>query len=124
MADCVPFFLPGQAPTCHTSSAVVGQRFVRITGASVEGNTRVGAVVAAAGDTFGVAARDAGIGEKVTVYKAGAIVPVEAAAAIAAGQEVETNNIGQAVVLAAGKARGKATDDIANGSTGPIELYQ
>lgn len=123
MADCVPFFLPGQAPTCHANAAVVGQRFVAIVGASVEGNFRVG-VPAAGGDTFGVAARDTAAGDKVVVYKAGAIVPVEAAAALAAGNEIQVNALGQAILLAAGKARGKCCDDIANGSTGPIELYQ
>lgn len=122
MADCVPFFLPGQAMTCHANAAVVGQRFVSIAGPSVEGNFRVGPP-AAAGQTLGVAAFDAAAGNKVGVYGPGAVVPVEAAAAIAAGQQVEVNALGQVVPLAAGLARGKALDDVANGSTGPIQVY-
>lgn len=122
MADCIPFWDDADEITCHANVALTGQRFVNIVGPTVEGNPLVG-LPAAGGITFGVAGRDVAAGDKVLVYTANLVVPVEAAAAIAAGQEVEVNALGQVIPLAAGRARGRALDDAANGSTAMIRIY-
>lgn len=122
MADCIPFWDDADEITCHANVALTGQRFATIVGPTVEGNPLIGLPVAG-GDTFVVVGRDVAAGDKVIGYGANLVVPVETAAAIAAGEEVEVNALGQVIPLAAGKARGKALDDAANGSTAMIRIY-
>lgn len=121
--DCIPLFDPGATPTGSPSAAVTGKRFVKITGAMQSGLMRIGP--AAAGDrAIGVAARDAAIGEPVAVYgNPGQIVPVKVGAgALTAGQDVQSDGTGQAIVLGAGVRLGTIVDDAAAGADGFVKL--
>lgn len=123
MPDTTPKWTPGESVTCHVEADVIGGRFVDISGPRVEGNIQV-SPAGAAGNAFGVAARDKVAGVKVMVYCApGQIVPVRAGEAIAAGEEIEVGAAGVAMVLAAGVAVARAVDDAANGADCLVKLY-
>lgn len=126
------FYKPGQDLPCHAATAVVGKRCVMITGnrqsgpglsATAEGgNYQVGPATAA-GRILGVAAHDAGIGEKVAVLRSG-VVPITAGAGIAAFAEVEVGTAGQVITKSAGIAVGVCLTGAANGADAEIALYE
>lgn len=129
---CMPFYEPGQRVTCHAGAAVTGKRFVIITAtrqsgpavsdATNGGNYVVGPATAGV-RAFGVAEHDAALNKKVNVITTGAIVPVTAGGAIAAGAEVEVDAQGRAITLASGKAVGMAcTTGVANADV-EVKLY-
>lgn len=121
--ECIPLFSPGSTPTCSPSAAVSGKRFVKVSGARVADLVRIAPCVA--GDrAFGVAARDAAIGEPVHVWAhPGDIVPVKVGAgALTAGQDVQSDATGQAIVLGAGVRLGTIVDDAAAGADGLVQL--
>ena len=120
--DVTPYHFPGDSITCHAEAAVVGGRFVDVTGPRVDGNYQVSHATAAA-KAIGVASRDKAIGEKVMVFGGpGTIIDVQAGAALTAGDRIQVGANGTAAVLAAGVEVGVAMDDIANGAHGPIRL--
>ena len=130
--ECLPFKESGSAVTAKATAAVTGKRFVKISGDRTGGpslSTDVENVYqvapAAAGDrAIGVAGWDAATGELVKIYtKPGIIVPVTAGAALTAGQEVQSDATGQAIVLAAGKALGIVMSAAASGADAEIKLY-
>jgi hypothetical protein len=123
---------PAADVTGQATAAVVGCRFLRISaartnrfnvlGATGDGNNYRVAHAAAGGPCFGVSKYDQPtIGGKVGVARGG-IVTVLAAAALTAGQEVQSDANGSAIVLAAGKSLGYAVDDAANGALAEIAL--
>lgn len=118
--ETIPYWQPGDTPTCHAKAAVTGKRFVAISGPRVGGNPQVSPAGAGV-KVFGVAGRDAAAGTKVIAHTEG-IVPVTAGAALTAGQEVQSDATGQAIVLAAGKPAGSVVDDVALGADAPIQL--
>lgn len=105
--ECIPLFEPGGHITGDASAAVTGKRFVKISGNAESapdalasnadgGNIRV-AHADAGGRAFGVAAHDAATNGKVTIIRGpGFVVPVYAAAAIAAFEEVKVGANGKA----------------------------
>lgn len=123
--DCIPFYEPGSRLTGEATAAVVGKHFVAISGDRVEGENSISiAPPAAAGRVFGVAAWTAAAGERVTILRgSGFVVPVTAAAAIAAFGEVEVDATGAVVPLAAGTAVGFAVTGAADGEDAQIALY-
>lgn len=113
--DCTPFWDEGDTLTCHASAAVIGCRFVSISGARVDGNPAV-AHTGAGLDPFGVAARDKAIGEKVMVHRDRTIVvPVEVGVTpVVAGGLVMSDAVGRCVPYVAGAGvfvAGRALDD-------------
>lgn len=122
MADCSPFFLPGQDHTCHADAAVIGCRLVSIKPAvnEVDSMPRIQHTGAAA-RAYGVAARDKAVGEKVMVFRSG-VVPIETAGVIAHGAGVEAAADGKIVTLAAGVRVGTCLADAANGAQAKIAL--
>ncbi len=104
MPESIPKHRPGVAITHHAAAAIVGARFVSLTGAEPVGGTPVVAPSGAAARTVeGVSAQDAAAGEKVGVHNAeGQHIPVEAGAALVAGNLVAPGAGGVAVVAAAG----------------------
>lgn len=133
--ECIPFYEPGKYPTVHANVALTGKRFCAIVAnrqsgpglsATAEGSNLVAGLPTAAGRVFGVVAHDAAIGTKVLCYRgSGLIVPVSAAAAITAFQEVEVNGSGQVVPKSSGVAVGFAVTGAAGGGAdAEIALYQ
>lgn len=122
--DCIPFYLPGSDITGHVTAAVTGKRFVRISGnRSADGNVSI-APPAAGGRVFGVARWTGAAGAKVGVItQPGAIVPVFAAAAVAADQEVQVDATGAVIPLAGGVAVGRAVTAALINTDAQIELY-
>jgi hypothetical protein len=120
----LPIYKPADEVTGHVTSAVLGKHFVKISGnRSADGNISI-APPSAAGRTFGVAAFDGGIGDKVTVHHSpGMIVPVVAAGNITAFAEVEVDATGAVVTLAAGVARGYVVTGATNGGDAQVCLY-
>ena len=122
----VPFWDEGNTFTGHASTAVTGKRFVSISGARVDGNPRVAhAAGSATVRAVGVAAYDAASGAKVTVYSGpGIVMPVTAAGAITAGQDVYSDAQGRATATQPTGARpaGVALDDAADGTDAVIKL--
>lgn len=121
--ECMPFYEPGRRITCHATAAVIGKRLVAISGnRQADGSISV-ATSAAASRAFGVATYDAAAGEKVGVIRgSGFVVPVTAAAALTANQQVEVGAAGQAAVLAAGIAVGIVVTGAAAGADAQIAL--
>lgn len=99
MADMVPFHFPAQTLTCHAGAAVTGRRFVNVTGAPTDDCPTVEHAVNS--DAIGVAAQDAAVGDKVTVFTVGHL-ELEAGAAVAAGAKVTADATGRAIVATAG----------------------
>lgn len=124
MTDCTPLWDEGDTLTCHAAAAVIGCRFVSCTTGRTEGNPTV-QHTAAGGDVFGVAARDKNLGEKVMVHRSRDIIaPVEAGAALTAGQLVQSDAVGRAIPYVAGAGvivAGRALDDCPNGGFAVID---
>lgn len=124
MPDCVPFFEPGQDPTCVAAGAITGCRLVRIkTGVNALNDLAQVETVAgmAAGKCYGVAARDKLDGETVMVYRRG-VVPILCSGAIAHGVHVEVDAQGRVVPLAAGVDVGTCMQDAADATFAKIAL--
>jgi hypothetical protein len=117
----VPFYSEGKEFTCHAQTAVTGKRFVAVTGNAVGERPQVGHA-AAGGRVLGVAGFDAAPGEGVTVYRSPNVMPVRAGAALTAGQRVQSDATGQAIVLAAGVEAGIVLADAASGADAKIAL--
>lgn len=119
--DVTPYHLPGDTVTGHAEAAVIGGRFVAITGPRVGGNYQVSHAAAGA-RSVGVAARDTAAGAKVMLFGGpGTVVDVTAATALTAGNDVVVGADGQATT-GAGVIVGVAMDDVAAGAAGPIRL--
>ncbi len=123
MPESIPKFKPGAAVTGHAAVDLVGARFVAVVGEPVGGNTQVGAP-AAGGRVFGVTATDAPAGSKVGVHESdGQIVPVEAGAALAAGNLVTPTATGAAAVAGVGAhIAGQVTQGAALGAQALVKL--
>lgn len=123
MATSEPAFRPGESPTAHAAGAITGATFVKPS--STNSNNTFGVVVCTAGArAIGVAAADAASGARVVVWAgAGTITEVTCAANLTAGQEVESDASGQAIVLASGKALGQCVADATSGAKAMIRLY-
>lgn len=121
MPDVVPFQSPADTITGHCNVALTGGRFVAVVGVQqADGPWTIG-LPAAGGDSIGVILRDGAIGDRVPVSSEG-IVPVVAGVALAAGQMVQTDAAGAAIVLAAGQKLGRVMTDTAPGALAPIKL--
>lgn len=131
--ECTPLKEPGSKFTAKASATVTGKRFVKISGNRTGGGlaglgTDLANVyqVAPAGSgerAIGVADKDAASGSLVGVYAGpGIIVPVNAGAALTAGEEVQSNATGQAIPLAAGKALGVVLTGASSGADAEIKL--
>lgn len=124
----VPFWDEAESLTCHASGAVTGKRFVTINGARVDGNPRVGHVAQGANTKkpAGVSGYSVVDGAKVTVYtKPGLVMPVTAAVAITAGDDVYSDATGKATNVSPGagaRPAGTAWDDAAIGVDCPVKL--
>lgn len=114
-------YTPGQDITCKATVQVIGARFVSLSTNGTKPNPNIKPSVAAA-KPFGVAAHDCAVDSFVVVRKGG-VNQVLAGAALTAGQEVEADATGKAIVLAAGKAAGRVVYDAANGTLAEIDLY-
>lgn len=130
--ECIPFYEPGGRITGHAEAALSGKRFVRISGnrqsgpglalTAQGGNYPVNAPTAA-GRVFGVTSHDVAAGGKVTVISTpGTVLPVTAAAAIAAFEEVQVDALGRVIPLAGGVSVGVALTAAANGADAEIQL--
>lgn len=113
--DCTPFWDEADTLTCHASAAVIGCRFVSISGPRNGGNPAV-AHSGAGAHPFGVASRDKLINEKVMVHRAPTIiVPVEVGVTpVVAGGLVMSDAVGRCVPYVAGagvNVAGRALDD-------------
>jgi hypothetical protein len=119
----VGVYEPGRNITGHTTAAVTGKRFLKITGNRTDGNISV-AHADAAGRVCGVSEFDAAIGQKVGIARGNSRVTfVTAGGAIAAFAEVEVGANGTAVTKAAGIAVGYAITAAANAADAEISLY-
>lgn len=115
--EAIPYWDTGDTLTAHCSAAVIGKRFLHITGTTTDGNPTV-ALADGTKPVFGVAAYDRAAGGKVTVHRQLAIVvPVRAGAAITAGALVKSDATGQAIPHGGvGTVEGMALADAAIGA--------
>ena len=119
---CIPLYDVGRNVTGRATVAVIGKRFVKITGNAGKGNPISVGPATAALKPFGIAGYDAPIGDVVPIVKGG-IVPIKAVGAIAAGAEVEVAAAGAVSTKAAGIAVGVAIYDAADTTDALIDLY-
>lgn len=124
MPNSQPFQMPGETFTGSPRVAVIGARFVKPHSVMADGNW--GVQPAGAGDAIaGVAATDAPVNnpQGVLVWSTpGMITEVTAGTALTAGQQVQSDASGQAIVLAAGVRAGLCMADTASGALAPIKL--
>lgn len=121
MPTVVPRFTPATDVTVNATAAVTGGRLAGISATAAADRKIQAAHAAAAGPAFGVFATDQAAGGDVLVYRAG-VVPVEAGAAITAGQRVEAAAGGTVIPLATGVAVGLATTTVAAGALCDVAL--
>lgn len=147
--ECTPFKEPGATFTARCSAAVSGCRFVSISGdrtggggGGAEGAITVGVGLStdaeniykvklgpsAAGAIVGVSGYDGPSGGEIKVYaiRKGIVLPIKAAEAIAAGEEVMSNAEGEAVKYVEGankKALGLTMTKVASGGQAEILLH-
>ena len=95
MAGYLPIYRPGQALTLTASATITGGQVVAVSGVST-----VAAAGAASTAVVGVAAFDAVLNDKVTVY-AGGVQNVLASGAVTAGSPVIAGAAGTVVASAA-----------------------
>lgn len=123
--DLIPFKEDANRVTCTASAAVTGKRFVAISGDRNADGTYTVAPAGAGAKVFGVAAWSAPAGARVTVVvvESGHIVPVKAAAALAANDSVTPDATGQAAVAGAGaRAAGIVLTGAAAGADAQVLL--
>lgn len=121
---------PGKDISGRATTAVIGKRFLKITGDRARGNLAVGHADAA-GRVCGVSKYDAPAGDVVGVARGNSRVTfVTAAAPIAAFAQVEVGPAGQAITLVLatttttpGVAVGYAVTAAASGADAEISLY-
>lgn len=119
--ECTPLFRPGWHVTARATAQLTGKRFVGISAdLDDDGVIRVG-LPAAGARTFGVAAHDAATGTVLTILRRG-IIPVTAGGTITAGQEVQVDNVGRVVTLAAGVSIGQAVENATTGQDVAVAL--
>ncbi len=131
--ECIPFYEAGTTITAQVATAVRGKRFVAITAnrqsgpalsATSEGGNVVIGQPAAGGRVFGVAQYDGAVGSKVPVHRTpGSVVPVTAAGALTAFQEVEVDATGAVIARATGVPVGYAISAATAGQDAQISLY-
>lgn len=121
--DSVPKLDPGNSRTVVARTAVVGGRFVSLSigVAAVEGLPQVDHTAAGA-RAYGVSAQDAAPTARITAFKGNQVARVEAGAALAHGQPVQSDATGRAIPLAAGVQTGWCEADTAVGAHAPIAL--
>lgn len=104
MADHLLKFKPGQAVTFTATTPIIGGQAVEVTG-----NRSVGVPTAAASTkAIGSAGHDAAVGDQVVVHLNGPVDTFTAAAAIAAGVNVEAATLGKVQTATTGRALGIA----------------
>lgn len=102
MVDHLLKFKPGQAVSFTATTAITGGQVVEVTG-----NRSVGVPTAAASlKAIGTAGHDAGIGDQVVVHLNGPVDTMIAAAAVAAGVNVEAATAGKAQTATTGRVLG------------------
>jgi hypothetical protein len=114
--EAVAYFDPGDDISAHCEAGVTGRRFViisdpkQVASAALANDTLGGnIVVSPAGNgarAIGIATYDALAGQKVPVMRGHKVVPVEAGAAMTAGDQVQSDASGRAITLAGGFACG------------------
>jgi hypothetical protein len=110
--EAIAYFDPGADLTCHCEAGVIGRRFVavsdpkQVASAALANDTLGGNIVislcGAGGRALGVATYDALANEKVPVARGTKVMPVEAGAALTAGDRVQSDATGRAITYAAG----------------------
>lgn len=122
-----PLFEPNlrRSAQVQAGQTVTEGRLVAISAAQVTGVTGsklpVVAHAAAAGRAYGWAETGGAAGERITILRRGC-VPIQAAANITAGQEVEVAANGTVTPLNTGKVVGIAEDTVAAGADCPVTL--
>jgi hypothetical protein len=124
--DAIPFFEDGEEITCTATTAVIGKRFVAISG-DLQADGTVS--VAPAGDNaraFGVAMWDAAVGKRVTVktIESGHVMPVTVTgAAVAAGVALASAAAGLGRAAVAGeRAMGVVVTGVAANGDAMVKL--
>lgn len=104
MGDHLLKFKPGHAVSFTATTAITGGQVVEITG-----NRSVGVPTGAASlKAIGTAGHDAAVGDQVVVHIPGPVDTMTAAAAIAAGANVEAATAGKVQTATTGRALGLA----------------
>lgn len=101
MGDHLLKFKPGHSVTFGATTAVVGGNVVEVTG-----DRKVGVAGAASTKAIGTAGHDAANGDNVVVHLSGPVDTMVAAAAIAAGVNVEAAAAGKVQVATTGRVLG------------------
>lgn len=137
--ECIPLYEgPGPRTSAYATATIAGRRLVKISGdfesgpalnsGSDGGLVKVAQCVANE-KAFGVSAYDAVLGDTLPIIRgAGAVVPIDAAASLAAGVEVAADANGKIVAydranIATKHAVGFLVSACTNGDVGYVSLY-
>jgi molybdopterin-binding protein len=126
--ESIPLFRPGQDISATASAAVVGKRFVSLTGGLLPLTSPktlpTAAHATAAQGIAGVSSYDAPSGSRFAIQRGtGLVVTVTAGGNFAALSEVEVGANGKAVVKASGVAVGRAWSAGSTDTDCFVELY-
>lgn len=105
--EAIAYYDPGDDISAHCGAAVTGKRFVAISAPKqvaslalsnvTDGGNIVVSPCGAGGNALGVATYDAPLAGKVPVARGHKVFPVEAGAAMTAGQRVQSDATGRAI---------------------------
>lgn len=131
MAEMIARFKPGQNVPAFCTAQVLAGRFVAISAPKTAQGDYSIAHAGAGARVFGVSERDSGPTtdpasswtRRVNVVRTGAIARVIAGVNLTAGQQVESNATGQAILLTAGIATGQVLNTVASGAVAEVALY-
>lgn len=115
--DCIPYFEPADEITGHCTAVVRGKRFVSPSAHPPGGligveNIQI-AESGAGAKAVGIAAYDGVLNEEIPLKTGNGVYPMTSGAAVAFGQEVQSDAQGRAIPLAAGRANGIAVETVA-----------
>lgn len=112
----IAYFDPGDDLTGQATADITGGRFLKVSGPKQVGSqalasdTLGGSILVAHADAddpvIGVSTYDVASGSKIPVVRGHKVFPVEAGAAMTAGERVQSDATGRAITLAAGFACG------------------
>ncbi len=120
MATCKVHYKPHQDITGVAAAALVGNRFVRVSAAKVDGEPLAVNYAAAGGAAYGITGLDIASGDAGLIVRPGVLCTIELGATVAALDALQVGTTGKAIKQASGVMVGQALE---GGDSGDSILF-